>query len=119
MRISDWSSDVCSSDLVPCAQIAGNRQAPETFRHRFKHRHIKLGDEGVANTQTGLGDDTERIEYKMRPALRPILARDQQWRPALGTNAAVVKRFCSLPLQKRGHVTQLIVHAMQVGKACV
>src|SRR3546814_5559140 len=31
MRISDWSSDVCSSDLAPCMQRASRDLKPDTF----------------------------------------------------------------------------------------
>src|SRR3546814_5721074 len=36
MRISDWSSDVCSSDLVGLAAMRGDRAA----RQRDRERHV-------------------------------------------------------------------------------
>src|SRR3546814_757643 len=53
MRISDWSSDVCSSDLAFAAAIAGvlvgrayvARQTPvETELHTLLHRQLELND---------------------------------------------------------------------------
>src|SRR3546814_3711697 len=51
MRISDWSSDVCSSDLAECRRWAGH------------HAHPERGDITVA----------EALDME-RPALQPILA---------------------------------------------
>src|SRR3546814_6293495 len=47
MRISDWSSDVCSSDLEPANALA----------IKSRHRLEPIGDGGVA---TGFGEDFER-----------------------------------------------------------
>src|SRR3546814_1057586 len=41
MRISDWSSDVCSSDLVP-HRTAG------TFAHAAMHTPVEVSDRAVA-----------------------------------------------------------------------
>src|SRR3546814_7047969 len=50
MRISDWSSDVCSSDLAPCAGI--------------DHRLLRLGDleegEGGAAAVKAIADKHDR-----------------------------------------------------------
>src|SRR3546814_4131678 len=60
MRISDWSSDVCSSDLVkhPCPVCGGNRPArtvglprgPGGYRHR---RRGQGGDERSEERRVG------------------------------------------------------------------
>src|SRR3546814_13405713 len=34
MRISDWSSDVCSSDLVPCSNVTMETEIPALLRAR-------------------------------------------------------------------------------------
>src|SRR3546814_11558112 len=39
MRISDWSSDVCSSDLFDCLSITRNTRKPHSLR-RFASRTI-------------------------------------------------------------------------------
>src|SRR3546814_1431592 len=51
MRISDWSSDVCSSDLVDAARPAGDRGA-DGARH---------GDADVLRVQHTVGGLTERL----------------------------------------------------------
>src|SRR3546814_8857944 len=56
MRISDWSSDVCSSDLLACALDRIARRASEAMQrgritvrarqirqHRFEHPRIEAG----------------------------------------------------------------------------
>src|SRR3546814_6036744 len=48
MRISDWSSDVCSSDLDPATDRAGLTPA-KGHRHRF--RHCKEGSRPFPPTQ--------------------------------------------------------------------
>src|SRR3546814_8196863 len=62
MRISDWSSDVCSSDLVVGGGVAGdelhlrNVAAPVHAvdqRRQRRHRHADRGDHGMAFGQVG------------------------------------------------------------------
>src|SRR3546814_3885216 len=66
MRISDWSSDVCSSDLVgigparslhrPCRDFRGAQQRPDVLDHgRFHHTSIEA-DEAVT-ALAGAGPD--------------------------------------------------------------
>src|SRR3546814_10808282 len=45
MRISDWSSDVCSSDLIPLLQ---------------KARHLILGYRATVTAEKARGDEAER-----------------------------------------------------------
>src|SRR3546814_3865195 len=63
MRISDWSSDVCSSDL-PCRSeegLYGKRQTPPPYGARYgisglrRRNHVR-GDELGFGTQSCLGD---------------------------------------------------------------
>src|SRR3546814_15189982 len=42
MRISDWSSDVCSSDLLSTREKGSN----QAFRHLFKHVLRQMGRGG-------------------------------------------------------------------------
>src|SRR3546814_11730669 len=46
MRISDWSSDVCSSDLYPCARPQRNHRRPRP--HRPADRRLSAGDEAMS-----------------------------------------------------------------------
>src|SRR3546814_16823975 len=61
MRISDWSSDVCSSDL--------DRAALAVF-HRVERQHPRrrLGDAAERTDEVDLDDPVERIEREMLDA---------------------------------------------------
>src|SRR3546814_13974063 len=48
MRISDWSSDVCSSDLITCPVVEGTRQAGCDFGVQFVQRQNLFGPEVIA-----------------------------------------------------------------------
>src|SRR3546814_15776557 len=53
MRISDWSSDVCSSDLIAAANAVQDRQR-RALRHAAKRKRLRPGgDEEVAATRRG------------------------------------------------------------------
>src|SRR3546814_20937852 len=60
MRISDWSSDVCSSDLYRAVRIL------ENYWHYMCHymsRYARLFDPGAKSGQQGRdGDRVEKIE---------------------------------------------------------
>src|SRR3546814_9307254 len=63
MRISDWSSDVCSSDLAamitldPVIDMVGIAGI-EHFERRRRHLHVDhtLGDGGLLGDRAGRGD---------------------------------------------------------------
>src|SRR3546814_15987299 len=63
MRISDWSSDVCSSDLVPLEQDSGGRV------------------EVVPSDQCGLArgnvDRVGQVDGRVSPAARDVRDRDE------------------------------------------
>src|SRR3546814_20576414 len=50
MRISDWSSDVCSSDLVGVSDEARQRRDPEPLPHR---RDLRLAVRGPERNPRG------------------------------------------------------------------
>src|SRR3546814_17305872 len=73
MRISDWSSDVCSSDLhqIELGTEAANRDQ-RTFTVRTVDRHAgdalqRLGEVGVGELADILGGD--RVDDALRVAL--------------------------------------------------
>src|SRR3546814_20265259 len=69
MRISDWSSDVCSSDLAAITDV----DAPQT-RHRVEDAlAVAVGDIGAL----GMGDDPAAAECL---DFRPIGLRGQMMR---------------------------------------
>src|SRR3546814_4069430 len=57
MRISDWSSDVCSSDLTDRQRIA---IGPGQLRHVLEVHAVNRGDEG--RRQEGDGGDREDLD---------------------------------------------------------
>src|SRR3546814_6813262 len=67
MRISDWSSDVCSSDLL---LVDAPRQS-ETELHALLHRELTLSDEQEARLQAieaQFAGRREALEIEMRAA---------------------------------------------------
>src|SRR3546814_15870597 len=86
MRISDWSSDVCSSDLFLCISLAArsSRNRPSALRKRdwrhyvplelgapdfaYERLGITLHDRPVAKSQNGPHPD---VAEKPRPTLFP------------------------------------------------
>src|SRR3546814_20787786 len=52
MRISDWSSDVCSSDLRDCRTAQGGRARPSPGRNRSSHRMPQPPQHGRTDGRT-------------------------------------------------------------------
>src|SRR3546814_9779819 len=48
MRISDWSSDVCSSDLLTVTLLDGLVLARSAFHHSMNYRSVMVHGRGVA-----------------------------------------------------------------------
>src|SRR3546814_5053859 len=48
MRISDWSSDVCSSDLVIITAAAGHRTRDADSKHVVDQRHVEHRQQAAA-----------------------------------------------------------------------
>src|SRR3546814_1589064 len=78
MRISDWSSDVCSSDLCPgvgrdhCLQRGADRRARDDQRRARRRRldgeaaHRRSGGAGIAARRGGLsGNSRLKAEHGM------------------------------------------------------
>src|SRR3546814_12468625 len=58
MRISDWSSDVCSSDLKPGNKLPSEKQLGEQFsvsRSVVREALSQLKSEGLISSQQGRG----------------------------------------------------------------
>src|SRR3546814_18178860 len=73
MRISDWSSDVCSSDLRELAQSTARDDYEallDAVRRRVAERRFALG----VHIVEGLFDPLEIAAGHSRPADAPILA---------------------------------------------
>src|SRR3546814_20076723 len=88
MRISDWSSDVCSSDLVrkervPCLRLApgakvldGRYAGPERVPRKWKRRGQSAEFSCRFSTQRANGDDVEhpRMHVKVEVAVKGPVA---------------------------------------------
>src|SRR3546814_13563595 len=79
MRISDWSSDVCSSDLLcivhPQAAVAVRRHLDPSDDERAYAGAVGLDDEGVA-----AGGDAQQLRHQ---AGNDLALRDQEgWHAA-------------------------------------
>src|SRR3546814_3336934 len=74
MRISDWSSDVCSSDLMS-SEVRKVESYLEANRAKFQIKQIYswYSEQGWASTQVTLFDDPDQIDgAALRPAREEI-----------------------------------------------
>src|SRR3546814_1605094 len=87
MRISDWSSDVCSSDLVAGAARRGNRDAHHRNQERqaargaFRladHRPGRDGDGDRRRSRGGVGDRAEAVARDPRRDRAGVRRRRRQ-----------------------------------------
>src|SRR3546814_11681356 len=56
MRISDWSSDVCSSDLLQDARRFAQHLRPGEAGHVLEHP-VDIANDGTGGLQIEIGDD--------------------------------------------------------------
>src|SRR3546814_1222828 len=105
MRISDWSSDVCSSDLEVAARIDAARQTSEedtgTFSVATAFRVIR---EDALQIRQATGDDETRIGLDER---RPL-------RVELGTADTCTRRILQLCNATAEHRDELHLHIVNL-----
>src|SRR3546814_8331336 len=90
MRISDWSSDVCSSDLALRAAAAG-QQAQRDLRQahlRALQRHAVVAAERVFQAAAE-GEAVDRSDDRLVALLQHVLRLARRTRPALAELADV------------------------------
>src|SRR3546814_10395634 len=102
MRISDWSSDVCSSDLRDDARGHGRTEA----------ERVADRDDPVADARRdAVGEFHEghagRIDLEQREVRRGIAADDQIGRANGGTPVTNAQTVCPPPPEKKNTSTQL------------
>src|SRR3546814_712434 len=71
MRISDWSSDVCSSDLAAGPAAGGADEGAANFLHHRGQFGAPIADPATDRTLVGGA-------FSLRPADRPISAGEDQ-----------------------------------------
>src|SRR3546814_7086477 len=99
MRISDWSSDVCSSDLP----VATREMREEIFLQRGemrrRHRHIGLAPPDSVGGLRILDD-----ELVLGAAAGVLAGGDDEWTVLGQQSFAVTDRFLDQPQIGRAHV---------------
>src|SRR3546814_16350664 len=83
MRISDWSSDVCSSDLIDDAARAISNDRGVGHHHRRLRRRggeLKLAEHAGAQLAVGVGDDRADADSARTGAQRIIDERSEERR---------------------------------------
>src|SRR3546814_13614596 len=86
MRISDWSSDVCSSDLQPLPDARHGTQGGDDLRHLPLDHTLRAGDADRPDARHGLpadralaaaalqaaGVEFDALKLSSRPGERPF-----------------------------------------------
>src|SRR3546814_14012839 len=106
MRISDWSSDVCSSDLVNCAGTT--RRGPEAFDEEAFQHVVDVNLSGTMRAcrafrgKLGRSGGTIRNIATMMSVFRtgtaPRAARRRFWQECVATSRS---QLSQCPLQKK------------------
>src|SRR3546814_3879447 len=81
MRISDWSSDVCSSDLKPGDKLPSEKQLGEQFsvsRSVVREAVSQLKSEGLVSSQQGRGVFVNERGARQTFRLDPTRLDDKQ-----------------------------------------
>src|SRR3546814_4808450 len=97
MRISDWSSDVCSSDLSGARYVCRLSDGPPQNRHRpsveamFDSLATHAGRNVVATILTGMGEDGARGLLSLREAGARTFAQDEASSVVWGMPGAAFK----------------------------
>src|SRR3546814_12785302 len=82
MRISDWSSDVCSSDLRDVQQGAEHQRAEDADGH-VALRILRLARRGGDRIEADVGEDYHRrgADHAVPAVFRVALVRREDWLP--------------------------------------
>src|SRR3546814_3768491 len=96
MRISDWSSDVCSSDLNALRKVVAEGAGPRAFEKIFEDDALYAnGDKGAASLPIFSGNhDMGRIGHFLLQAVRGKISDDELLRRAKIGRASCRERVC-------------------------
>src|SRR3546814_5379466 len=99
MRISDWSSDVCSSDLV--VQHLGQHHGP-----RLAARLARKGHQVLADLRHAAGEILDALQVALRLGLAVALEQQQR---IVGIGADCRQRLVELVAERRSeeHTSEL------------
>src|SRR3546814_7363988 len=115
MRISDWSSDVCSSDLSPGAVCRGRghrtredrgRRVPAVRRGRVDHGHVDIAQHNVGDVYQWCGRQLAKIAGGAGDILDHQRADDMRRRR--GRNVDVMVDFHPWQLLKGAALSTLL-----------
>src|SRR3546814_20162744 len=101
MRISDWSSDVCSSDLLPTRGVRNDKL------HRHGWRQCpQPGDQPENDDRKTAFDDEARAQQRLRPWRVLFLARLRKCRSGRASCRERVCQYVSISLVPRSFKKQ-------------
>src|SRR3546814_2884372 len=102
MRISDWSSDVCSSDLAGCGWPPLCR--PNSKTSAAASRRVWGPTESARASVPPTRDGSRVFERADEPAQRVFVGQVYPQPDAVGVGADAVDEGCATqPIQQRGH----------------
>src|SRR3546814_16607805 len=118
MRISDWSSDVCSSDLNALRKVVAEGAGPRAFEKIFEDDALYAnGDKGAASLPIFSGNhDMGRIGHFLLQAVRGKISDDELLRRATLANRSDERRvgtervstcrtrWAAIPKKKKKHI---------------
>src|SRR3546814_8781519 len=79
MRISDWSSDVCSSDLPTAASSADLRDRKHSFNISLLRPDAKVSRDSIEVRWRAATSPADRPLYSWTPALLSPSTKTSQW----------------------------------------
>src|SRR3546814_7101256 len=110
MRISDWSSDVCSSDLALYQRGDAARRAEGRGEDRPRPRHGGRGDEAADRRRTGRGLAPGEDPRRARPNRLLRLERGQIGKHTSELQSLMRISYAVFCLKKKKQTTTTAAH---------
>src|SRR3546814_5644611 len=117
MRISDWSSDVCSSDLLLAHVAEGCLIGQERPRDVYRHGHVPVVIGNILRIDVPL--DSCRIDEPVDAAHRPCTALERRIDASAAGDVAMKVGGATWPrfVRSFGHLVAEIVEHVEAGHA--